>query len=50
MECDPLTPEQVEALEKHRSFYVPYVALNTVLGIIILIAATCGVLKHFHII
>lgn len=50
MECDPLTPEQMKALAKHRSFFVPYVALNTVLGVVILVAVIYGLLRHFQFI
>ena len=50
MESDPLTPEQMEALEKYRNFCDPYIALNTVLGIVILIITILGALNHFHVI
>lgn len=49
MDYDPLTPEQMEVLERQRSFYDPYIALNTVLGIVILIGTILGALKYFHV-
>ncbi len=46
---DPLTPEQLEALERHRGLYETSIALNIPLGIIVATVVVLGVLKYFHV-
>lgn len=49
MESDPLTPEQLEALERHRGLYETSIALNIALGIIVAAVVVLGALKYFHV-